>query len=166
MFVLDDDNRVILEGEYSNTGGDYINASFIKVCRTTSCIQYTSAQIVFIRILSSIKQNYFLLFGFRVMVTLRKHILQHKVRFFCCLLQNFIQKTRVVVFLKVFAQIICSTFSGVKPETVHHFWKMIWQYNINRIVMLSNLVEENKVIKTCFNCPPSEMYSLYIIKAR
>ncbi|KAK2140911.1 hypothetical protein LSH36_1206g00050, partial [Paralvinella palmiformis] len=33
---------------------------------------------------------------------------------------------------------------GVKPETVGDFWKMIWQYHINSIVMLVNTVEENK----------------------
>jgi protein tyrosine phosphatase len=38
-------------------------------------------------------------------------------------------------------------FAGPKADTVDDFWLMIWQYDINRIVVLTRLVENAKVGK-------------------
>ncbi len=36
--------------------------------------------------------------------------------------------------------------SGPTKETVGDFWRMLWQLNANRIIMLTNLVEAGKVL--------------------
>lgn len=34
---------------------------------------------------------------------------------------------------------------GPLPETVDDFWRLIWEQGCNTIVMLTNLIENNKV---------------------
>jgi len=39
------------------------------------------------------------------------------------------------------------SFPGPKSHNITDLWRMIWQENINTIVMVTNLVEVGKVIK-------------------
>ena len=39
---------------------------------------------------------------------------------------------------------------GPKSHTAVDLWRMIWQENVNRIVMLANLVDDGKVRFTIF----------------
>ena len=36
-------------------------------------------------------------------------------------------------------------FSGPKPSTIEDLWRMIWQYNISHIVMLTGIYEGGRV---------------------
>ena len=40
---------------------------------------------------------------------------------------------------------ILEMFSGPKPSTIEDLWRMIWQYNISHIVMLTGIYEGGRV---------------------
>ena len=40
------------------------------------------------------------------------------------------------------------SFPGPKEHNVKDMWRMIWQQNINTIVMVTNMVEQGKVQTT------------------
>ena len=49
-----------------------------------------------------------------------------------------------------FSHLRLSTLTGPMPNTVNDFWRMIWEYKINTIVMLTRCIELSKV---CYcNC--------------
>ena len=40
---------------------------------------------------------------------------------------------------------LLAMFSGPKPSTIEDLWRMIWQYNISHIVMLTGIYEGGRV---------------------
>lgn len=54
------------------------------------------------------------------------------------------------IFTSLYIFIYLKTFTGPKQNTVADFWLMIWQKNVEQVVMLTNLMEGNKVIMHFF----------------
>ena len=116
--ISDDESRVVLDELPGLKGSDYINASWINVN-----INASSKYIYIYCIMCMIMQGY-------------KH-------------QNaYIAAQGIYITLLFIITCIISSMvilSGPKPSTIEDMWRMIWQYNISHIVMLTGVYEGGRV---------------------
>lgn len=54
----------------------------------------------------------------------------------------------VVIIEELIVAVLNNIFeSGPRPNTIDDFWRMIWQQNVNLIIMVTSLIENGKVCK-------------------
>ena len=117
--VIDDNSRVVLDIIDDDDSSDYINASYIDVCLWNGIVSNCYCFIVY-PCRGTIDPT---------------HTLQHKVH------NMFVPDLIITILFAIFT-------IGPLRNTISDLWRMIWQYKLRTVIMLTETVEAGRV-NTC-----------------